>query len=90
MAVFLRTTKFRFLAFGATVLLSGAVSAVGQSKGATVDRLAVIPGGNSVELEITSSRALTPQTQVITAPDRLIIDFDPHPLSWRYWVLDRP
>jgi AMIN domain-containing protein len=35
----------------------------------------VLSSGSHLEIEITTSEPLTPQTQVITGPDRLIVDF---------------
>lgn len=42
---------------------------------AIVRRVAVLGGGNSVEVEIMTSQPVTPETQVVTGPDRLVIDF---------------
>lgn len=42
---------------------------------ATIRRVSVLGRGNVVELEIAASQRLTPQTQVLSAPDRLVLDF---------------
>jgi hypothetical protein len=53
----------------------------GQSKPATPSTLAavrhvrVLGSGSAVEIEIESSDHLTPQAQVLTGPDRLVVDF---------------
>src|SRR3989442_11861872 len=41
----------------------------------TIRRVAVLGNSNYVEVEITASQPVTPQTQVVTGPDRLVIDF---------------
>jgi len=46
--------------------------AAGQT---TVRRVTVFPQGNSVQVEINASGPVTPQTQVVTNPDRIVIDF---------------
>lgn len=59
-----------------------------KATSATIRRVAVLGKGNDVELEITASQPVVPQTQVLSGPDRLVIDFpgaapgpDLHPLS---------
>ena len=42
---------------------------------ATVNRIALLGGSANVEVEITASRRITPQVQVLTGPERLVIDF---------------
>src|SRR6266849_5994171 len=41
----------------------------------TIRRVAVLGNSNYVEVEITASQPVTPQTQVVTGPERLVIDF---------------
>ncbi|MGH9566124.1 MAG: AMIN domain-containing protein [Candidatus Angelobacter sp.] len=41
----------------------------------TVRHVDVLSSGSHLEIEITTSEPLTPRTQVITGPDRLIVDF---------------
>lgn len=41
----------------------------------TVRHVDVLSSGSHLEIEITTSEPLTPHTQVITGPDRLIVDF---------------
>jgi AMIN domain len=43
----------------------------------TIRSVNVLNRGNNFELEIQASQPITPETQVITGPDRLVIDF-PH------------
>jgi hypothetical protein len=64
--------------------LSFALPAVSQADPApaTIRSVNVLSRGNNFELEIEASRAIMPQTQVITGPDRLIIDF-PHAVPGR-------
>jgi hypothetical protein len=42
---------------------------------ARVERVVVMGSGAAVEVEIQASRAITPQSQIITGPDRIIVDF---------------
>ena len=54
------------------------VLATGQSapqSAATVNRVALLGGNESVEVEITASQRITPQVQVVNGPERLVIDF---------------
>ena len=41
----------------------------------TVRRVTVFPNGNVVQVEINASAPVTPQTQVVTNPDRIVLDF---------------
>jgi hypothetical protein len=41
----------------------------------TVRRMTVFPLGNSVQVEINASGPVTPQAQVVTNPDRIVMDF---------------
>lgn len=41
----------------------------------TIRRLAVLGGENGIEVEITSSQPVSPQTRVLSGPDRIVIDF---------------
>jgi hypothetical protein len=51
-------------------------SVAGQVQGvSSVRRVQVLGNRNPVEIEIESSDRLVPQTQVLTAPDRLVVDF---------------
>ncbi len=44
-------------------------------KVATIRRVAVLNSGSNFEVEISASQPVTPQTLVVTGPDRLVIDF---------------
>jgi hypothetical protein len=50
-----------------------APAAVGQS--ASVRKVQVLVSKDAVEIEIEASARLVPQTQVLTGPDRLVVDF---------------
>ena len=66
------------LACALAVCCSMAWSAAPQASGTpamTIRRVAVLGNSNYVEVEITASQPVTPQTQVVTGPDRLVIDF---------------
>ena len=41
----------------------------------TIRRVAVLGAGNSVEVEIEASGPVTPQAQVVSGPDRIVLDF---------------
>jgi hypothetical protein len=41
----------------------------------TINRVTVFPSGNAVQVEISASAPVTPQSQVVLNPDRLVIDF---------------
>src|SRR6266849_11092636 len=41
----------------------------------TIRRVAVLGSSNDAKVEITASQPVTPQTQVVTGPERLVIDF---------------
>jgi len=41
----------------------------------TVRRVTVFPSGNSVQVEINASGPVTPQSQLVNNPDRLVLDF---------------
>jgi hypothetical protein len=51
-----------------------APQAAGKS-GVTIRRVAVLGSGNDMRIEITASEPVTPQTHLVTGPDRLVIDF---------------
>jgi len=42
---------------------------------ATIRRVAVLSGSQGFEVELTASEPVTPRTQVVAGPDRLVIDF---------------
>jgi hypothetical protein len=42
---------------------------------ATIRRVAVLGGSQDFEIELTASEPVTPRTQVVAGPDRLVIDF---------------
>jgi len=63
-----------------TALLGGclqlnAVPVPGGKPTATIRRIAVVGGDHDLAVEITASEPITPQTQTVIGPDRLIVDF---------------
>jgi hypothetical protein len=69
--IFASLLAFAFVAPGFLAL------ALAQATGApaTIRRINVLNQGGNFELEIDASAPFVPQTQVITGPDRLIVDF---------------
>jgi hypothetical protein len=66
-----------YKAFAGLLLASAVVCAaqVGAKAPATIRKVAVLGTGNNVEVEITGSQPLIPETQAVTGPDRLVLDF---------------
>ena len=64
-------------AFAGLLLASAAVCAAqaGAKVPATIRKVAVLGAGNNVEVEITGNQPLIPETQAVTGPDRLVLDF---------------
>jgi hypothetical protein len=60
-----------FLLALATLLLVP-FSAQGQAR---VQHVVVLGSGSAIEVEIQASGAVTPQSQMITGPDRIVVDF---------------
>ena len=56
------------------VCLFGLLSALATAQ-TTIRRVTVFPAGNAVQVEISASAPVTPQSQVIANPDRLVLDF---------------
>ena len=56
-------------------VLPALVSGQSATPVATVERIALLGGSANVEVEITASRRITPQVQVLTGSERLVIDF---------------
>jgi hypothetical protein len=46
-----------------------------EGRAATVQRVSVLGRGDPLELEIATTQPVRPQTQVVTGPDRLVLDF---------------
>jgi AMIN domain len=57
------------------VCLVAAAPQTGAKPAATIRKVAILGKGNNAEVEITASQPLNPETQVVTGPDRLVIDF---------------
>ena len=60
---------------GLCLLLIAGLFAPSAAQNVSVRRIQVLGNNNAVEIEIEGSARLTPQTQVLTAPDRLVVDF---------------
>jgi hypothetical protein len=63
------------------LVISGGVSSsvaapqVADTPAVTIRRIAVLGSSDDMKVEITASQPVTPQTLVMTGPDRLVIDF---------------
>ena len=64
-------SRCAFLLALATLLLVP-LSAQGQAR---VQHVVVLGSGSAIEVEIQSSGTVTPQSQMITGPDRIVVDF---------------
>jgi hypothetical protein len=75
MKSFYQRTSAGLLAAGVSIscLLTAAQAA--EKSAVTIRRVAVLGVGNGFEIEVTASEPVTPQSQVVTGPDRLVIDF---------------
>jgi len=60
------------LLFGMAAGLAAPVCAQGPLR---VQRVVVLGGGSAIEVEIQSSGAITPQSQIVSGPDRIVVDF---------------
>ncbi|MCU1299323.1 MAG: type and secretion system protein [Acidobacteriaceae bacterium] len=78
-----RFLKFNLLCgllagYGLVFANNAAAQAVGNASGksvALIRRVSLLSVGSNVEVEILASEPVLPQTQVVTGPDRLVIDF---------------
>ena len=70
---FLSATLFLFSVFGCAA--SAATPPQAASNASTIRRVMVLGKGPDVELEITATTRVTPQAQLLSRPDRLVIDF---------------
>jgi hypothetical protein len=59
----------------AVMLCAWRMQAGTDSSAATIRSVHVLGAGNTLEVEVVASRPIQPQAQVITGPDRLILDF---------------
>lgn len=57
------------------VVRTSATAPQAATSAGAVKRVQVLGGKNAIEIEVEGSDRLTPQTRVLTAPDRLVIDF---------------
>src|SRR5947199_173898 len=63
----------RLLVLAASVPFVSAQGSAGAA--ATIRRMTVFRTGNKVEVEISADQPLVPQAQLVTGPDRLVLDF---------------
>ena len=70
----MKTTAKAALAF-AVMLFAWRMQAGTDSSAATIRSVSVLGAGNTLEVEVVASKPIQPQTQTITGPDRLILDF---------------
>jgi hypothetical protein len=63
----------RLLVLAASVPFVSAQGGAGTA--ATIRRMTVFRTGNNVEVEISADQPLVPQAQLVTGPDRLVLDF---------------
>ena len=70
----MRTAAKAALAF-AVMLFAWRMQAGTDSSAATIRSVSVLGAGSSLEVEVVASRPIQPQAQIITGPDRLILDF---------------
>ncbi len=78
MSTFLKYAQICGLALAALFPVDGSLAASpapNAGSTATIREVSVIPGGASVEIQIAASQPVATQTQLITDPDRLVIDF---------------
>jgi len=60
---------------GALLALTATPLCAESAAPATVQRVALLGAGNTIELEISTSQAVKPQVQLVASPDRLVLDF---------------
>jgi hypothetical protein len=65
----------RFLLAGLCVPLAVSFSAAQSVNPTSIRQVKILEGKNAVEIEVQASDRLAPKTQVLTAPDRLVLDF---------------
>ncbi|HSS97865.1 MAG TPA: AMIN domain-containing protein [Terriglobales bacterium] len=70
----MKTTVKAALAF-AVMLFAWRMQAGTDSSAATIRSVSVLGAGSTLEVEVVASKPIQPQTQIITGPDRLILDF---------------
>jgi hypothetical protein len=70
----LKITAKAALAF-AVMLFAWRMQAGTDSSAATIRSVSVLGAGSTLEVEVVASKPIQPQTQIITGPDRLILDF---------------
>jgi hypothetical protein len=67
--------SFLSLAAPAALLCQSSANHSSTNHSSSVRRVQVLDGKNAVEIEVEGSDRLLPETQVLTGPDRLVVDF---------------
>jgi hypothetical protein len=67
--------KIAWISILTATSLSPLLSTPSHAQGAQIQRVAVLKSGSATKIEIDTSKRLLPLTQVLTDPDRLVIDF---------------
>ena len=57
------------------ILLTAVASAQALVRMAMIRQIHILATESGIEVQIDSSRPVTPQTQILTGPDRIVIDF---------------
>jgi hypothetical protein len=73
-SIYQRTLACALVAGGSISSLYAAPQTAEKSA-VTIRRVAVLGVGSGFEIEVTASEPVTPRSQVVTGPDRLVIDF---------------
>jgi hypothetical protein len=67
--------KIAWISILTATSLSPLLSTPSHAQGAQIQHVAVLKSGSATKIEIETSKRLLPLTQVLTDPDRLVIDF---------------
>ena len=67
--------KIAWISILAATSLSPLLSTPAHAQGAQIQHVAVLKSGAATQIQIETSKRLLPLTQVLTDPDRLVIDF---------------
>jgi AMIN domain-containing protein len=67
--------KIAWISILAATSLSPLLSTPAHAQGAEIQHVAVLKSGAATQIQIETSKRLLPLTQVLTDPDRLVIDF---------------
>jgi len=67
--------KIAWISILAATFLASLLPTTANAQNAQVRHVAVLSSGGAIEIEIETSQRVVPMTQVVTDPDRLVIDF---------------